>query len=139
MHMPKPHEHTFEEIALGDRESFVVRITAEMIDTFAEVSGDYNPLHVDEARPGGRIAHGMLSGALFSRFVGMYLPGLNCLYLSQSLKFKKPIRPNTEAEVEGVVTAKNNALRTLTIALAVKEKASGDALVEGEALVRVME
>lgn len=64
---------------------------------FAGVSGDTNPVHLDEEFAastmfGGRIAHGMLSAGLISAVFGTRLPGPGCIYLSQSLKFKAPVK-----------------------------------------------
>ena len=72
-------------------------VGAADIEAFAEVSGDSNPVHLDEdyarATPfGERIAHGMLSGAYISAVLGMKLPGPGAIYLSQSLRFRRPVK-----------------------------------------------
>ena len=71
-------------------------ITAEDVDDFARLSGDNNPIHLDEQYAkstsfGARIVHGMFSAALISAVAGTKLPGPGGIYLSQSLKFRKPI------------------------------------------------
>src|SRR5213078_4678092 len=67
------------------------------IEAFAAVSGDVNPVHLDEAYAkatpfGGRIAHGMLGAAYISAVLGNKLPGPGAIYLSQSLRFRRPVR-----------------------------------------------
>jgi len=71
------------------------------IKIFADVSGDFNPVHLDEAYARttffkGRIAHGMLSASYISAIIGTRLPGAGSIYLSQSLKFKAPVRIGDE-------------------------------------------
>lgn len=128
---------------VGERAQFEINITEKLVDEFAKVSGDYNPLHTDEAYAknsplGGRIAHGMIAGALFSRLLGMYLPGEKCLYLSQSLFFRKPIRIGTEVIVLGEVQHKTDSLQALTIRTCVSNKQTSEALVDGEAIVKML-
>jgi len=81
---------------IGDSASISKTITDADIQAFAEVSGDHNPLHLDEAyaaktRFGRRIAHGMLSASLISAVLANELPGVGSVYLSQTLKFVKPV------------------------------------------------
>ena len=69
-------EYTFDEIEIGLTKQFQITITESMIDGFAKISGDYNPLHMDEKFAQSRdfinrVCHGMLLGSLFSRLVGM--------------------------------------------------------------------
>ena len=91
----KISEYTFDEIQLGFSKEFLVTITESMIDDFAKISGDFNPIHMDEQYAKStqfkkRIAHGMLLFSLLSRIQGMYLPGKHALYLSQNLEFRNP-------------------------------------------------
>lgn len=125
-------------IAVGVRASFEVRIDRAMIDRFAALSGDHHPLHMNDAYGrgtafGGRIAHGMISGALFSRLVGEYLPGERALYRGQRMTFVRPIRPDTDVNVCGEVVAYDVELSTITVRTWVEDRASGDLYVEGEA------
>lgn len=87
---------TFDDLALGQTAFLRKTITEEDLDHFIAITGDRNPLHVDDefARStffGQRIAHGMLSASLFSTLVGMYLPGIGAIYRSQTLEFLKPV------------------------------------------------
>lgn len=116
-------------------------ITAEDIDLFAKVSGDFNPVHMDDDYAKktffkGRIAHGALSQAFLSATMAK-LPGL-VIFISQTLKFVNPVRIGDTitaiAEVtdtrkdKGIVTMKN---------ICVNQK--GENIVEGEAMVRIFE
>ncbi|MFC4408858.1 MaoC family dehydratase [Chungangia koreensis] len=81
---------------VGQTASFSRTVTETDIVMFAGLSGDYNPVHVDqeyaaETRFGQRIAHGMLTASFLSRLLGMELPGKESVYLEQSLKFTKPV------------------------------------------------
>ncbi|MDY0073489.1 MAG: MaoC family dehydratase [Thauera sp.] len=87
----------FEDLKLGQTASLSRTVSEADILMFAGVSGDNNPVHMDEEFAastmfGGRIAHGMLSASMISAVFGTRLPGPGCIYLSQSLKFKAPVK-----------------------------------------------
>ncbi|MHB8763564.1 MAG: MaoC family dehydratase [Deferrisomatales bacterium] len=107
---------TFADFAAGQRASFAKTITEADLSHFVAITGDVNPLHVNDefARHtffGSRIAHGMLSAALFSTLVGMVLPGVGAIYRSQTLEFLRPVRIGDTLtawfEVESVDPAAN--------------------------------
>jgi 3-hydroxybutyryl-CoA dehydratase len=82
----------------GDKASRTTTITDEMIRTFAALTGDSNPVHLDDAyaastRFGRRIAHGMIVAGLISAAIANDLPGPGTVYLSQTLQFKGPVYP----------------------------------------------
>ncbi len=84
------------EIKLGHSEEVNVKITDEKIQLFAKATGDHNPVHLDEEFAATtqfkkRIAHGMLSGSLFSTIFGTVYPGEGSIYLKQSLTFTAPV------------------------------------------------
>lgn len=88
--------YKLEEIKVGMRESYSQTITDADVKDYSGISGDKNPVHMDEeyakaSRFGKRIAHGMLSSGFFSALFGTKLPGQGCVYVSQSLKFRKPV------------------------------------------------
>lgn len=131
----------YDELGVGTRASFSRRVTAEDIAAFAALSGDHNPLHMDAeyaaATPfGGRIAHGMFCGALLSCLVGMHLPGLYALYVSQSIDFVRPVRIGDELEVSGEVLSKQDATRT--VVLKTEMHAAGEIVLRGRAIVKVL-
>lgn len=111
---------TFDEISVGDTAKITRKLTRRDIELFAVVSGDINPAHLDDAYADasmfhGVIAHGMLSGAMFSAVLGTKLPGPGTIYLEQGIKFLKPVRPDDTIEVGLTVTAKDPEKGTLTL------------------------
>ena len=86
-----------EDLTVGMAEEASNVVTEVMIEQFAAVSGDDNPLHLDEAYAAstqfkGRIAHGMLGASFISAVIGTGLPGPGAVYMSQNLKFRAPVR-----------------------------------------------
>jgi 3-hydroxybutyryl-CoA dehydratase len=92
------------ELQLGQSAERLFQITDEAVRAFAAVSGDHNPLHLDEDYAHktvfrGRVAHGMLLGAHISAVLGDTLPGPGAIYLSQTLEFEHPVRIPSELKV----------------------------------------
>src|SRR5215813_8252423 len=90
------HGYYLEDLAVGMEASYAKKITNEDILAFAELSGDVNPIHLSDEFAAStifkkRIAHGFLTGSLFSTVLGTKLPGPGCVYLSQSMKFRAPV------------------------------------------------
>ena len=93
-------EETKQQVSLpavGSSAKRVRAVTDDDIVRFAEVSGDHNPVHLDDAYAarsvfGARVAHGFLTGSLISAVIGMDLPGPGSIYLGQTLKFLAPVR-----------------------------------------------
>jgi len=88
--------YTMDELKMGQSASYTKTITETDVKLFAELSGDSNPVHLDDDFAKntifkGRIAHGMLCGSLISTVLGMYLPGPGSIYLKQELKFMAPV------------------------------------------------
>ena len=125
----------------GEKASRTTTITDEMIRTFAALTGDNNPVHLDDAyaattRFGRRIAHGMIAAGLISAALANDLPGPGTVYLSQTLKFKAPVYPGdtitTTVEVKSVRPDKPIA----TLGTVCKNQ-DGGVVLEGEAVVLV--
>ena len=109
---------SIHELKIGDSAQFSKTITEEVINDFARVTGDFNPVHLDQAYAEktpfkGRIAHGALSIGLFSNILGNILPGHGSIYLSHEIKFLAPVRIGdtitAKVEVIEVVPEKNRA------------------------------
>ena len=134
-----PQGMSLEALAVGQAAEQVRTGGPADLAGFAEVSGDHNPLHMDEAYAEntpfrGRVAHGMLLGAWISALLGERLPGPGAIYVSQSLSFKRPVRIGdevvTRVEVSEVeLKAGHVRLRTRC---SVKDKT----VLEGEAILR---
>lgn len=94
----------FEDVAVGMRETYSKRVTEADIVKFAEISGDHNPIHLDEAFAaktpfGGRIAHGIYTAGLISAAIATRLPGPGAIYISQTLRFMAPVRLGDTVDV----------------------------------------
>jgi 3-hydroxybutyryl-CoA dehydratase len=88
----------FEDLRIGMTASFEKVLGDDEVERFAELSGDVNPAHLDEAfarttRLGARVVHGMLTASLVSAVLGCRLPGPGCLFVSQTTHFRAPVRP----------------------------------------------
>jgi acyl dehydratase len=125
----------------GDTASRTMTITDDMIRAFAELTGDRNPVHLDDAyaagtRFGRRIAHGMLAAGLISAALANDLPGPGTVYLGQTLQFKAPVYPGDTitATVEVKTVRADKPIVTLSTACVNQD---GLRVLEGEATVLV--
>ncbi len=123
----------------GDSASRTTVITAELVDTFARITGDSNPVHLDEAyaaqtRFGKRIAHGMYTASLVSSVLANELPGPGTIYLGQDVKFKAPvfIGDTITATVEVIAYRADKRIATFRTTCTNQD---GTVVVEGEAVV----
>lgn len=126
------------EYCIGQKASAKKTITDKDVQDFARISGDYNPVHLDEeyaskTRFGRRIVHGILVSSLISKVIGTDLPGKGTIYLSQNLKFMKPVYIGDEIEAEVEIAdwdLKKKRMKLKTIV-----KRGNECVIEGEALV----
>mgnify|MGYP005633032577 FL=1 len=134
-------EYQFNDIEIGQTETFELVITESMLDDFARLSGDYNPLHMNENYANStifkrRVCHGMLVASFFSRLVGMYIPGKNALYFSQTLKFIQPCFIDDTLKIEGKVLDKSESTKLITLKTSVFND-MGKCIIDGQAKVLV--
>jgi 3-hydroxybutyryl-CoA dehydratase len=127
------------EVQVGDSAWMSKRISDADVRSFAEISGDHNPVHLDDAYAATtffkqRIAHGALSGALISAVLGMLLPGPGSIYLSQSLNFKAPVYIDDEITAKVEVIAYRADKRITTLKTEVFNQ-DNKLVLEGEAVV----
>ena len=109
-----------------------------MVHQFAELSGDYNPIHMDDAyakttRFGKRIAHGMILGALVSRLLNEKI-GQGGIYLAQSMKFVNPVFIDEDITFDFEIT-KLHQTRGFGLVNTSAKKANGDIVLKGEATI----
>ncbi len=128
-------------IEVGMKASRAKTISADDVDTFARLTDDTNPVHLDDAyaattRFGQRIAHGMLTASLISALLANDLPGPGCVYLSQSLKFKAPVYLGETVTAVAEVTAFRPERRIVTLSTNCYNQ-DGKLVIEGEAVVLV--
>ncbi len=109
--------------------------TEDDVQRFIEITGDTNPLHVDEefargTQFGGRVLHGMLTASILSTMVGMLLPGTGAIYRSQTIRFLRPVRAGETVTAHFVVRDVDRAKNRLTIDSWI-ENGAGERVIEG--------
>jgi 3-hydroxybutyryl-CoA dehydratase len=133
-------ELAYADIKTGDEASLTRTITEAHIVAFAGVSGDMNPVHLDAEQAkqsifGERIAHGMLLAGMISAVLGNELPGPNCIYLGQDLRFTAPVKIGDTVRVTVEVTQKRDDKRIITLSTTVANQ-RGEIVIEGTAVVK---
>lgn len=130
---------TIKEMTLGQEESLKKIITENDVETFGEITGDYNPAHFDEDYAKTtmfkkRIAHGMLVGSLFSPILGMKLPGPGAIYVNQTLKFTKPVYFGDEITAKVKVVELNTEKNRVVFDCEATNQ-HGDVVILGQAIM----
>ena len=130
--------HHIDQLHPGMSASIAKTVTEADIILFAGISTDVNPAHLDEEYAkttmfGGRIAHGMLSAGFISAVLANHLPGPGTIYLSQTLKFKAPVRPGDT--VRATVTVKEVNVAKNRVTLDTVCTVGGKVVIEGECLM----
>ena len=129
-----------EDLEVGQSAELTRTVQDGDLTAFAAITGDDNPLHLDEAYAAatpfkGRIAHGMLSAGYISAVLGTKLPGPGAIYVSQTLSFRRPVRIGDAVTASAAVTAIDAAKGRVTFAT--EARVAGKVVVEGEAVVAV--
>jgi len=138
--MQPVQRYYLEDLAVGMTDRVTKQVTADDIEAFAGVTGDTNPVHLDAAyaettRFKERIAHGMLTAGYISAVLGTRLPGPGCIYLSQSLKFRAPVRIGDQ--VDAHVTVRDVDPLSKRIRLETRCLVGETVVVDGEAILLV--
>lgn len=139
----KVHALNFEDIEVGLKKELRHTITAADVDNFARLTGDYNPLHIDEEfakttsfrKP---IVHGMLTSSFISTMIGTLIPGKGALWTSQSLDFLQPAFYGDEITVVAEVTQKSISTRFIKLEVKVYNQ-NNHVLVQGQSKVKLLE
>jgi len=134
---------SFEEIVVGDFSEIIRQIKEKDIEMFAQLTGDFNPLHVDKiyARDAGfkgPVAHGMLTASYISTLIGMGLPGRGALWMSQSINFHNPVFAGDTILAKASVLKKSSAARAIVLKLEISNQI-GKEIISGEATVKLVE
>ncbi len=129
-----------EDLGIGQTAELQHTVTDADIRAFAAVSGDDNPVHLDEAYAATtpfktRIAHGMLSAGYISAVLGTRLPGPGAIYLSQTMNFRRPVRIGDEVLTRATVSSIDTERARVTLVTVCE--VGGKTVVEGEAVVMV--
>ena len=130
----------FEDLSVGQSADLTRTVDEAAIQAFADVSGDHNPVHLDEAFAATtqfktRIAHGMLSAAYISALIAGKLPGPGAIYLAQTLTFKRPVKIGDEVTVTATITALD--AEKARAVLATVCTVAGKTVLDGEATIMV--
>ena len=128
-------------LQVGQFAEFSKTVTETDVVLFAGITGDFNPAHVNEveaakSRFGGRIAHGLLSAGFISACIAMKLPGPGTIYLSQSLRFTRPVKIGDTVTARVEVLEWNEAKRRARLATTCRNQ-EDQTVLDGEALVMV--
>lgn len=137
------NEYTYDEIIIGQEESFQVTVSEEMMEQFLQITGDVNPLHRDAAYAVTRqyvdkVVYGMLTASFFSTLAGVYLPGRYSLIHSVETKFLRPVYVGDVLTVSGTVKEKEDAYRMLILNLLIKNR-KGEKVVKGTMQIKVLD
>ena len=124
-----------EDFQVGQHVTFTKTFTDDDVRRFVEITGDVNPLHVDDAfaartRFGQRVLHGMLTASILSTMVGMLLPGTGAIYRSQTLRFLRPVHVGDTVTAHFVVRSIDREKHRLEIESWI-ENAAGERIVDG--------
>lgn len=137
----KTHKsYTISELSVGMTSHFSKALTQSEVIAFAQVSGDDNPVHLDESYASQTmfkrcIAHGMLTGSLISTIIGTQLPGNGSIYLSQSLRFKAPVMVGDLVEASVEITDLDRERKRIVLSCVCK--VADKVVLDGEARVMV--
>jgi len=142
MQYPELDGYPFEDLKIGMSATFSRTITETDLRNFSGVSGDTNPMHLNEEYAArtpfhGCIVHGMLTASLISAVIGTKLPGPGCIYLNQTLKFTAPVHVNDT--VYAVVTIRELIPEKRRAILTTQCFVKGSVVIDGEAMVKVPE
>lgn len=135
--MSQLENFTFDELSVGQRASYTRTITERDVRMFATVSGDVNPVHLDEEFAKGtqfktRIAHGMFTAGLISAAIAMEMPGPGSIYLGQNLRFERPVRIGDTITIELTITEKTEGKNFVQIET-IGRNQDGKTVVSGSA------
>lgn len=130
------------DLKIGDTFSTEKQITDAVVRAFAELSGDFNPIHLDDefaknTQFGKRIAHGMISGALISAVLGYEFKERRVVYLSQTLKFIAPVFINDTVKATAKITHIREDKPIITLETVCTNQ-DGKKVVKGEAVVMIL-
>lgn len=129
-------------IKAGDSYRLEVNITEELVFRFAELTGDYNPLHIDKSFADkthfkGRVAHGMLLGSFISRIVGMHLPGPGSLWLSQNYEFIAPVKIGDTVNIDAKINKISESQGIILLQIEARTQ-TGLLVLKGEGKVKLI-
>lgn len=141
-HMTLLNERPYEDVKIGDTAEITKTITEADVVNYAGIIADFNPLHVNKeyaakSRFGQRVVHGMLVASFFSTIVGVCIPGVNALYLSQEAKFVKPTFIGDTVTAKAEVIEKIDEKKRIILKTEIYNQ-KGELVVTGKAVTMLM-
>ena len=114
------NHYKFSELSVGMEEQFEVTVTEKMHNAFTGITGDINPMHMDEEYSknngyDGKLVYGMLTASFYSTLVGVYLPGENCIFHEVKTTFNSPVYIGDRLTVSGKITDLHEGFQRATI------------------------
>jgi 3-hydroxybutyryl-CoA dehydratase len=131
--------YTYEDLKKGVNYTHEIEITSHMVSEFAKLTGDDNPIHLDDEIAemsifGRRIAHGLLSASLFSMVLGSHFPGPGTIILSMDIKFKAPVYVDEQVRLLFKIKETTPERKRLIIET-ICEDMDGQRQIEGKVMV----
>ena len=141
--MPLPTvlaENTIDDVSIGQKFSFSVTISTSDVERFAQLSGDINPLHMDDdfaKQRGfeGRVVHGILLSSYLSRLVGVHFPGRYALLHSVNINFLSPVYINDTVNIEAIVNQVSLSTGTIILKVVMKNIRNNNVLLRAKVQV----
>ena len=138
--MDEKHGYYLDDLSAGMTKIYAKTVTEADIVMFAGISGDTNPVHLDalfadQTSFKGRIAHGMLSASFISTVLGTRLPGPGCIYLSQTLKFRTPVKAGDTVTARVTIKAVDQQSKRVTLETICS--VGDQVVIDGEAVLMV--
>lgn len=133
---------TIRDLSVGQKHAVQDTITKDVVEAFAKVTGDHNPIHLDpeyaaKTKFGKNISHGMILAGFISKVLGQYLPGEGAVYAKQTINFRAPVffdgdgeTITTEVEVKEIIHERNRVILATTC-----RNSKGEVVADGEALM----
>ena len=131
------------DLYIGQEERMSVQFSMEKVKAFADLTEDFNPVHLDPVYASqtifkGNIVHGFLVGSLFSTILGTKMPGEGSIYLKQNMKFVKPVYINDTVTAVATITDINYEKQLVTLDTTCYNQ-DGVVVIEGDALIKKMD
>ena len=138
-----PQSRSFDDFKVGQSASLERVIRADDVAAFVELTGDDNPVHVDDEYAaglgiGGRVVHGMLTASYVSTVIGTVLPGPGALWLSERFRFRAPVRIDDRIAIQVVVRHISPGTRVLVLDVTARNQ-DGRVVLDGDAQVQVLD
>ena len=114
------NEYTFNQMEVGKEEHFVAIIKEDMMSAFCDISGDINPLHIDQDYAQclyfkDRLVYGLLTASFYSTLIGVHLPGKHAMLQSLNIKFQKPVFVGDKLNISGKITHMSEVYKVVEI------------------------